>query len=154
MIIKQKKKNQVINKKRVMYHVLLVMYHVLLVMYHVLLVMYHVLFSHVCKPSGLWLSHLKSPKYYKVFINKKKYKARESVRFVFIYSKHKQQIKRKIKGKFLTKFPKFIFISKPPFLFEKIPKVQKRAKRKLNEVFKFLITHFNIKRKINRSSHC
>ena len=35
------------------------------------LVMYHVLFSHVCKPSGLWLSHLKSPKYYKVFINKK-----------------------------------------------------------------------------------
>ena len=106
----------------------LVMYHVLLVMYHVLLVMYHVLFSHVCKPSGLWLSYLKSPKYYKVFINKKKYKARESVRFVFIYSKHKQQIKRKIKGKFLTKLPIFLR-GKPPFLFEKIPQVQKRAEK-------------------------
>ena len=61
----------------------LVMYHVLLVMYHVLLVMYHVLFSHVCKPSGLWLSHLKSPKYYKVFINKKKYKARARASVLF-----------------------------------------------------------------------
>ena len=50
-------------------------------------------FGDVCKPSGLWLSHLKSPKYYKVFINKKKYKARESVRFVFIYLKYKQQTK-------------------------------------------------------------
>ena len=62
MIIKQKKeKNQVINKKRVMHHVLFS--HVsctFLVMYHVLLVMYHVLFSHVCKPSGLWLNYLKS----------------------------------------------------------------------------------------------
>ena len=80
-----------------MHHVLLVMYHVLFS--HVSCTFSHVscTFSHVCKPSGLWLSHLKSPKYYKVFINKKKYKARESVRFVFIYSKHKQQIKRKIK---------------------------------------------------------
>ena len=52
-------------------------------------------FGDVCKPSGLWLSHLKSPKYYKVFINKKKYKARESVRFVFIYLKYKQQTKEK-----------------------------------------------------------
>ena len=73
----------------------LVMCHVLLVMCHVLLVMCHVLFGDVCKPSGLWLSHLKSPKYYKVFINKKKYKARESVRFVFIYLKYKQQTKEK-----------------------------------------------------------
>ena len=106
----------------------LVMYHVLLVMYHVLLVMYHVLFSHVCKPSGLWLSHLKSPKYYKVFINKKKYKARESVRFVFIYSKHKQQIKRKIKGKFLTKLPKYFYKASPFSLSRKF-QVQKRAEK-------------------------
>ena len=74
------------------------------------LVMCHVLFGDVCKllvmyASGLWLSHLKSPKYYKVFINKKKYKARESVRFVFIYLKYKQQTKENKKGKFLTKLP-------------------------------------------------
>ena len=128
-----------------MYHVLLVMYHVLLVMYHVLLVMYHVLFSHVCKlVSGLWLSHLKSPKYYKVFINKKKYKAREraSVLFLFI-QKHKQQIKRKIKGKFLTKLPKFIFISKPPFFFfEKIPQVQKRANKERKRSIHVFVCQF------------
>ena len=120
------------------------------------LVMYHVLFSHVCKPSGLWLSHLKSPKYYKVFINKKKYKARAraSVLFLFIQNTNNKSKENK-KGKFLTKFPKFIFKGQPPFSSSrKFPKVQKRAKRKLNEVFKFLITHFNIKRKINRSSHC
>ena len=86
-------------------------------------------FGDVCKPSGLWLSHLKSPKYYKVFINKKKYKARESVRFVFIYLKYKQQTKENIKGKFLTKLPKYILRGKPPFLFEKIPQVQKRAEK-------------------------
>ena len=128
MIIK-KKKNQVINKNGSC-HVLFS--HVSCTFSHVsctFLVMYHVLFSHVCKPSGLWLSHLKSPKYYKVFINKKKYKARESVRFVFIYLKHKQQIKRKIKGKFLTKLPMYFLRGKPPFLFEKIPQVQKRAEK-------------------------
>ena len=81
----------------------------------------------------------KIPKYYKVFINKKKYKARESVRFVFIYSKHKQQIKRKIKGKFLTKLPKFILRGKPPFLFEKIPQVQKRANKERKRVFTFCL---------------
>ena len=71
----------------------LVMCHVLLVMCHVLFGDVSCTFGDVCKPSGLWLSHLKSPKYYKVFINKKKYKARESVRFVFIYLKYKQQTK-------------------------------------------------------------
>ena len=64
----------------------LVMYHVLFS--HVSCTFSHVscTFSHVCKPSGLWLNHLKSPKYYKVFINKKKYKAhaRASVLFLFI----------------------------------------------------------------------
>ena len=73
----------------------LVMCHVLLVMCHVLFGDVSCTFGDVCKPSGLWLSHLKSPKYYKVFINKKKYKARESVRFVFIYLKYKQQTKEK-----------------------------------------------------------
>ena len=115
------------------------------------LVMYHVLFSHVCKPSGLWLSHLKSPKYYKVFINKKKYKARESVRFVFIYSKHKQQIKRKIKGKFLTKLPKCIFEGQAPFSSRKFPKFKRGLKRNGNEVFMFLSPKFNIKRKTKRA---
>ena len=91
--------------------------------------MYHVLLGDVCKTPDAWLSHLKIPKYYKVFINKKKYKARESVRFVFIYSKHKQQIKRKIKGKFLTKLPK-AFLRGSPFSFSrKFPQVQKRAEK-------------------------
>ena len=116
-----------------------------LVMYHVLLVMY-------ASSSGLWLSYLKSPKYYKVFINKKKYKARESVRFVFIYSKHKQQIKRKIKGKFLTKLPKCIFLrGKPLFSSRKFPKFKRGLKRNGNEVFMFLSPKFNIKRKTKRA---
>ena len=54
-------------------------------------------FGDVCKPSGLWLSHLKSPKYYKVFINKKKYKARAraSVLFLFIQTTTTNQKKNK-----------------------------------------------------------
>ena len=54
------------------------------------------LFTYVCKPQNPWLSYFYFPKYYKVFINKKKYKAhaRASV-FVFKYPKQKQQIKRK-----------------------------------------------------------
>ena len=50
------------------------------------------------------------------------------------------------------KFPKCILgglISTPLFSSRKFPQVQKRAKRKLNVIFKFLIANFDIKRKIN-----
>ncbi len=88
---------------------------------------------------------------YKVFINKKKYKAhaRASVLFLNIQNKNNKSKENK-KGKFLTKFPKFIFKGQAPFsLSRKFPQVQKRAKRKLNVIFKLLIANFNIKRKIN-----
>ena len=77
--------------------------------------------------SGLWLSHLKSPKYYKVFINKKKYKAhaRASVLFLFIQNTNNKSKENK-KGKFLTKLPMHFY---KPLFFEKIPQVQKRAEK-------------------------
>ena len=79
-----------------------------------------------------WLRHSRFPKYYKVFINKKKYKAhaRASVLFLNIQNKS-NKTKANKKGKFLTKFPKFIFKGQAPFsLSRKFPQVQKRAKRK------------------------
>ena len=90
--------------------------------------MYHVLLGDVCKTPDAWLSHLKIPKYYKVFINKKKYKAhaRASVLFLNIQNKNNKSKENK-KGK----FPKFIFKGQAPFsLSRKFPQVQKRAKRK------------------------
>ena len=100
--------------------------------------------------SGLWLSHLKSPKYYKVFINKKKYKARERP-FCFYLFKTQTTNQKKIKGKFLTKLPKCIFKGKPPFLSRKFPKFKRGLKRNGNEVFMFLSPKFNIKRKTKRA---
>ncbi len=94
--------------------------------------MYHVLLGDVCKTPDAWLSHLKIPKYYKVFINKKKYKAhaRASVLFLNIKNENNKSKENK-KGKFLAKFPKFIFKGQAPFsLSRKFPQVQKRAKRK------------------------
>ena len=113
--------------------------------------MYHVLLGDVCKTPDAWLSHLKIPKYYKVFINKKKYKAhaRASVLFLNIKNENNKSKENK-KGKFLAKFPKFIFKGQAPFLFrENSPKFKRGLKGKLNEVFEFLIVHFDIKRNIN-----
>ena len=59
----------------------------------------HVLFGNLFKPQTPWLSHLKFPKYYKVFINKKKYKAhaRASVLFLNIQNKNnKPKDKKKV----------------------------------------------------------
>ena len=65
---------------------------------HVLLLARHVLFGNLFKPQTPWLSHLKFPKYYKVFINKKKYKAhaRASVLFLNIQNKNNKPKDKKV----------------------------------------------------------
>ena len=55
-------------------------------------------FGNLFKPQTPWLSHLKFPKYYKVFINKKKYKAhaRASVLFLNIQNKNNKPKDKKV----------------------------------------------------------
>ena len=89
----------------------------------------HVLFTYLLSRQNPWLSNFYFPKYYKVFINKKKYKAhaRASVLFLNIQNKNNKSKENK-KGKFLTKFSKFIFKGQAPlFSFEKIPPSSKDA---------------------------
>ena len=80
-------------------HVLLLARHVLFTGTSCTFYWRHVLFGNLFKPQTPWLSHLKFPKYYKVFINKKKYKAhaRASVLFLNIQNKNnKPKDKKKV----------------------------------------------------------
>ena len=99
-------------------------------------------------PTASYTSHPQPPKRTKKIYKRliKEYPPDILSRFLTKISRKKQ----KKKGKFLTKLPKCIFKGQAPFsLSRKFPQVQKRAKRKLNEVFKFWIANFDIKRKTN-----
>ena len=110
----------------------------------------HVLLCDLYRSQTPWLSHLKFPKYYKVFINIKKYKAHARASVLFSLLEIKKTI-RKNKGKFRKKLPKCILRASPLFSSRKFPKFKRGLKRNGNEVFMFLSPKFNIKRKTKRA---
>ena len=93
----------------------------------------------------------KIPKYYKVFINKKKYKARAraSVLFLFIQNTNNKSKKNK-KVNFWRNYLSAFLRGKPLFSFEKIPQVQKRAEKERKRGIHVLSPNFNIQRKTKR----
>ena len=91
----------------------------------------HVLFTYLYRTPSSWLSHFKIPKYYKVFINKKKYKACaiSSDLFFFIWNWNNKPQKNK-KVNFWRNYLSAFYGASPLFSSRKFPQVQKRAKRK------------------------